>query len=337
MENIECGIVGFGFAFPEGTRDATEISRLSGVPEAVVRDKFGINKVYWPDKEEQTSDLAVAAALDCLKNTGVDPLEIDMVLYFGENHSDYQIYSVGPRVQGAIGAKNAWAYDMEAKCGSCVVALDQAKKYMQTEEGVNTVMLVAGYRNVDVIDYTDQTVTFLYDISCGGAACIVKKGYARRNFLSFAGMSDGRFSDMLLLPNGGTKNPWTKDNIDDDYGRYYRLVDPDLFRSDLAVVTVDNLINMQVKALAKIGKTLEDLDFAVNLHMNVKNHAAVIGRLGLPLEKSFYLCDYGHVGQLDVLIALDQAEKRGLIKEGDLIGLAGMGMGYTWVGGIMRW
>ncbi len=338
MENCVCGIVGFGVAFPvDGIRDAAEISRLSGVPENVVREKFGINQVFWPRNDEQTSDLAIAAAQDCLKKTGIDPLAIDLIIYFGENYSDYQIYSIGPRVQGMIGAKNAWAYDVEAKCGSCVLAMDQAMKYMQTEDSINTVLLVGGYRNVDKIDYTDKDVSFLYDISCGGAACILKKGYQQHNFLSFAALSDGNFANMILLPYGGTRQPITQDNVHDRHGHYMRLAQPEIFREELSLVTFDNLIKCQEMALAKIGKSLQDLDFAIILHMNVRSHNTLMDRLGLAANQTFYLSDYGHVGQLDTLIALDQAANRGLIKAGDLIALVAMGMGYTWVGGIIRW
>jgi 3-oxoacyl-[acyl-carrier-protein] synthase-3 len=338
MKDCMCGIVGFGVAFPEGgIRDAAEISRLSGVPENIVKDKFGINRIFWPKNDEQPSDLAIAAAKDCLQNTGIDPLEIDLIIYFGENYSDYLIYSIGPRVQGALGAKNAWAYDVEAKCGSCVLAMDQAVKYMRTEDGINTVMLVGGYRNVDKIDYTDKSVSFLYDISCGGAACILKKGYAKHNFLSYAALSDGSFANMILLPYGGTKHPVTKDNVNDTCGQFMRLMEPEVFREQLGKVTFGNLIKCQETALAKIGKTLKDLNFAIILHMNVRSHNTVMDMLGLAPEKTYYMSDYGHVGQLDTVIALDRASKAGLIKEGDLVALVAMGMGYTWVGGIIRW
>lgn len=338
MGNTICGIVGFGVAFPEsGIRDATEISRLSGVPEDVIRDKFGINQIFWPKNDEQPSDLAIIAAEDCLKKTGIDPLEIDLIIYFGENYSDYLMYSIGPRVQGAIGAKNAWAYDMEAKCGSCVIAMDQAKKYMQDEDSINTVMLVGGYRNVDKIDYTDKAITFLYNTSCGGAACILKKGYKKHNFISFSAMSNGKFANMFLIPYGGTKTPITKDNVNDTSGQFMRLIEPEMFREELSKVTFGSMIKCQERALAKIDKSLKDLNFAIILHMNVRSHNAVMDGLGLPHEKTFYMSDYGHVGQLDTIIALDEASKAGLIKEGDLIALVAMGMGYTWVSGIIRW
>ncbi|MGI6686952.1 MAG: 3-oxoacyl-ACP synthase [Christensenellales bacterium] len=337
METIKCGIVGFGFAFPEGIRDSAEIAKLSGIPEDVIRNKFGINKLYWPKNNEQTSDLAVLAAQDCLKNTGIDPLEIDLIIYFGENYGDHIIYSIGPKVQGEIGAKNAWCYNVECKCGSALLAMDQAMKYMQTEESINTIMLVGGYRNVDRVDYTDNAVSFLFNLSCGGAACIIKKGYEKHNLLSFGAVTDGVFSDTIVIPGGGTKCPITKENIDNQYLHYFRLEDPVAFREELGKVTFKNIMKTQEIALAKIGKTLKDLDFAIILHMNVRSHKTVLDMLGLTPEQSYYLSEYGHVGQLDPLIALNNASKEGKLREGDLVAIVALGIGYIWNGGVLRW
>ncbi len=335
--DVKCGIVGFGFAFPETTRDYEEISRLSGVPAEVVRDKFGINHIYYPGHDEQTSDLAVAAAQDCLNKTGVDPKEIDLIIYFGENWGDYHIYSIGPKVQYKIGAVNAWCYQIENKCGSAIVAMEQAKMYMQTNPDISTVMLVGGYRNVDKVDYTDTSVSFLFDVSCGGAACIMKRGYERRNFLAAAAIADGSFSDAIVVPGGGTKCPFTLENINDNYLKYFRLEDPQAFRERLGKVTLSNLAKVEEMALAKVGKTLADLDCVCALHMNVKSHKMLFELLGLPLEKGTYLSDFGHVGQLDPLIALNMAEEKGLVKEGSLVGVIAMGFGYIWNGGVLRW
>lgn len=337
MENISCGIVGFGFAFPETVRTYEDISNLSGVPAEVVRDKFGINQIYYPGHDEQTSDLAVAAAKDCLEKTGVDPKEIDLIIYFGENYGDYEIYSIGPKVQYHIGAVNAWCYQLENKCGSAIVAMDQAKKYMMTEDDINTVMLVGGYRNVDKVDYTDTGVSFLFDVSCGGAACILKKGYEHRQFLSAAAIVDGSFSDAIVVPGGGTKCPFTAENINDPYLHYFRLEDPEAFRDRLGKVTLSNLVKVEEMALAKQGLKLSDLDCVCALHMNVKSHKKLFELLDMPIEKGTYLNNFGHVGQLDPLIALNMAEEQGLVKPGDVVGVIAMGFGYIWNAGVIRW
>ncbi|MCL2675333.1 MAG: 3-oxoacyl-ACP synthase [Firmicutes bacterium] len=337
MKKIKCGIMGFGFSFPKTTRSYKEIAALSGVPEEVVRDKFGINKVYYPGNNEQPSGLAVEAAKQCLKNTGVGAEEIDLIIYFGENYSDHLVYSIGPKVQKEIGAVNAWCYEVESKCGSAILAMQQAKMYMTLEPDIKTVLLVAGYRNVDLVDYTDRSLSFLFDVSCGGAACILRKGYAKHNFLSAAAVADGSFADAIVVPGGGTALPLNAENVDDKYIRHFRLQDPQIFREKLGAVTLHNLKLVTERALAKDGYTLKDVDFVACLHMNKSSHRKLFELIEIPQEKSFYLADYGHTGQIDPILALALAAKKRLIKKGDLVAIIGMGFGYIWNGGAIRW
>lgn len=337
MNDVKCGIMGFGFAFPETYRTYQDIAKLSGIPEDVVKNKFGINKTYYPGHNEQPSGLAVAAAKDCLNNTGVKAEEIDLIIYFGENHSDYTAYAMGPKVQKEIGAVNAWCYDVESKCGSSIVAMQQAKMYMMCEENINTVLLVAGYRNVDLVDYKDHSVSFLFDVSCGGAACILRKGYEKHNFLTAAAIADGSFADAIYCPGGGTKLPFTKDNVEDEYLKFFRLKDPDIFREKLGAVTLSNLKKVTEMALAKSNLTLKDVNWVSIIHMNMSSQRKLFQMMDIPMEKCFYLSDYGHVGQIDPILSLGLAVENNLIKEGDVIAMIGMGFGYIWNGGCIRW
>lgn len=332
-----CGILGTGVYFPENVRTYRDIAKLSGIPEEVIQRKFGINQVYYPGEKDQTSEMAVWAAKDCLRNSGVDPKEIDLIIYFGENYADYQIFSVAPKVQAAIGAVNAWCYDVECKCGSCILALDQAKKYMQYDNDVNTVLIVGGYRNVDKVDYKDPATTFLYNVSSGGAAAVLKKGHDRRIFLESASLADGRFAESVVVPGGGSKIPFTPENIGDDYLRYFRVPDGQKFREELGAVTMVNLAKVTRMACAKSGFSVSDVDFVCVLHMKTSAHCQLLSDLGIPAEKSFYLADFGHTGQLDVLVSMHMAEKKKLLRRGDLVALIAMGLGYNWTAGLLRW
>ena len=335
-ENHHCGIMGIGLYFPDNIRTAEDIAELSGVPVEVVRDKFGINRIHYPGEDDQTSDMAVRAAKNCLEKTGVSPEEIDLVIYFGENYSDYQVFSIAPKVIGGIGAVNAWGYDMECKCGSYAVALDQAKKYLLCDD-IDTVMLAAGYRNVDKVDYSDTSASFLFDVSCGGAATIVRKGYDRRTVLENANMADGQFAESIYVPGGGSKYPFTPENVNDKYLKYFRVNDPQGFRDKLGPITIKNLAKTTEAACAKSGLTLKDIDFACPLHMKRSAHLELLKYLDLPEEKAFYLKDYGHTGQLDGPISLCRAEEQGLIEQGDIVAVIAMGFGYVWNVGIIRW
>jgi 3-oxoacyl-[acyl-carrier-protein] synthase III len=332
-----CGIVGFGLYLPEPLRTYKDIAALSGLPEEVVHCKLGINQTRYPEEKDQTSDMAVWAAQDCLRNTRVDPKEIDLIIYFGENYGDYPIFPFAAKVQGAIGAVNAWYYEMDCKCGTCIIALDQAKKYMMCEKHINTVMLVGGYRNVDKVDYRDSALTFMYDVSSGGCAAILQKGFDQRVVLESVAIADGRFAEAIIVPGGGSKTPFTPENINNDYLKCFRLADGRKFRDELGAVTMQNLANVTRMACEKSGLSLSDLDFVCPLHMKPSAHRQFLSDLGLSSTQSFYLADFGHTGQFDPIISMQMADKSSLIKQGDIVALVAMGIGYNWTAGIVRW
>ena len=336
-DSVGCGIVGFGLYLPEPVRTYKDIAQLSGLPEDVVHFKLGINQTRYPGEKDQTSDMAVWAAEDCLHKTGVDPKDIDLIIYFGENFGDHIIFPFAAKVQGAIGAVNAWYYEMDCKCGTCIVAIDQAKKYMMCEKNVNTVMLVGGYRNVDKVDYRDSALTFMCDVSSGGCAAILQKGRDRGVVLESVSIADGRFAEAIIIPGGGTKTPFTAENINDNYLKCFRLADGRKFRDELGAVTMQNLVKVTKLACEKSGLCLSDLDFVCPLHMKPSAHRQFLIDLGLSLEQSFYLDDFGHTGQFDPMISLQMAAEKKLINRGDIVALVAMGIGYNWTAGIVRW
>ena len=181
---------------------------------------------------------------------------------------------------------------------------------MMCDKGISTVMVIAGYRNVDKVDYKDSSLTFMYDVSSGGAAAILKKGHDRRVVLESVTIADGRFAEAIIIPGGGTKIPFTPQNITDDYLKYFRLADGRKFRGELGAVTMQNLARVTQMACAKSGLSIADLDFVCPLHMKPSAYRQFVADLGLSMEQSFYLADFGHTGQLDAMISMHEADEK---------------------------
>ena len=88
MNNVPVGIVGIGVYLPDNYMTAKEISEATGGTwsEDAVINKLGIRQKRIPSDKpcDGTQEMGALAALDCLKNTGIDPMEIDAILCFGE-------------------------------------------------------------------------------------------------------------------------------------------------------------------------------------------------------------------------------------------------------------
>ena len=129
MTNV--GIVGIGTYLPKNIMTAKEISDATGGvwSEDAVRAKLGINQKYVPSADpcDGTQEMGALAALKCLENCGVDPLEIDVILCITEEWKEYPLTTSACYVQDRIGAKNAWGIDVQNRCCTCVSAMKLAK------------------------------------------------------------------------------------------------------------------------------------------------------------------------------------------------------------------
>jgi 3-oxoacyl-[acyl-carrier-protein] synthase-3 len=93
MEKVKVGIVGCGTYLPSQVMTAKEIAaKTNGIwSEEAVINKLGIRQKYIPGPEDGTQEMGAKAALNCLKNTGIDPLDIDVILCIGEEWKEYPL------------------------------------------------------------------------------------------------------------------------------------------------------------------------------------------------------------------------------------------------------
>lgn len=335
-ENI--GIVGTGIYLPKQKMSAKEIAdATNGIwTEEAVIEKLGIKEKYIANDQEGAQEMSYLAAVDCLKNTKIDPLEIDVILAITEEWKEYPLTTSALYVQGKIGASNAWGIDIQNRCCTSVSALKMAKDMLVADEEINTIMIVGGYRNGDFVDYTDKNMSMMFNLSAGGGAMILKKGHEKNLVLGSHIIGDGTLARSAGVEIGGSKNPVTKDNIDEAY-KSLRLMEPVRMKDRLNEVSMNNWFTCIDESLRKSSLTREDLDYLGILHIKRSGHNAMLQELGLTDKQTIYLEEYGHIGQIDQILSLHLAEKQGKLNTGDHVCLLAAGIGYVWASSIVRW
>ncbi|MBN2605217.1 MAG: 3-oxoacyl-ACP synthase [Bacilli bacterium] len=339
MKNdVQIGIVGTGIYLPKQVRTAKEIAEATkGVwTEDAVINKLGIRKVLYANKDEGSQEMSYLAAMDCLNNTKVDPLDIDVILSITEEYKEYPLTTSALYVQGKIGANNAWGIDLQNRCCTSVSALKIAKDMLIADPEINTIMIVGGYRNGDLVDFTDKDMSMMYNLSAGGGALILKKNYPYNQLLGSHIIGDGTLARTAGVEIGGTCRPITKDNVDEAQ-KSLRLLDPTLMKERLNEVSMPNWMTCIDESLRKSDLTRKDLDFLGILHIKRSGHLAMLSELGLTEDQTIYLEDYGHIGQIDQILSLHLANERNLLKTGDHVCLLAAGIGYVWAASIVRW
>ncbi|MCH5161758.1 MAG: 3-oxoacyl-ACP synthase [Clostridiales bacterium] len=338
MAEVNVGIVGVGTYLPDRIMTAKEISEATkGVwTEDAVIQKLGIKKKFLPGPDDGTQEMGVKASLNCLKNTGVDAKDIDVILCMGEEWKEYPLTTSACYIQDAIGATNAWGIDVQNRCCTCVSAMKIAKDMLVADDSINTIMVCGGYRNGDFVDYTDKNMSMMYNLSAGGAAIILRKNYGKNLLLGSKIISDGSIARTAGVEIGGIAHPFTPDNIEEGY-KSLRLIDPVRMKNRLNEVSVPNWYKCIDDSLAQAGMTRADLDYLSILHMKRSGHLGMLKDLGLTEDQAIYLEDYGHVGQCDQILSLELALKQGKVKDGSVVSMVAAGIGYVWSANIIKW
>jgi len=332
------GIVGTGIYLPTPRMTAKEIAeatRGNWTEEAVIQ-KLGVRQKPIPGLGDGTQEMAVKAALDCLKNTGVDPLDIDVIISVGEEWKEYPLTTSALYVQDQIGATNAWGIDVANRCCTTVTALKMAKDMLLADDDLEVILVVGGYRNGDFVDYTDKHMSMMYNLGAGAGALILKKNLGKNVLLGSHIISDGSLSRTAGVEIGGTANPISYLNLDQAY-KSLKLLEPQKMKDRLNEVSMKNWFTCIDEALRKSELTRKDIGYLAVLHMKRSGHEDMLASLGLSPEQTIYLEDYGHIGQVDQILSLHLALHAGKLKEGTNVCMVAAGIGYVWAADIIHW
>ena len=338
MTDINVGILGTGIYLPEKRMTAAEISVATGGvwSESAVIEKLGITEKPVPGPNDGTQEMGVKAALDVLKNTGTDPLEIDLILCIGEEWKEYPLTTSGIYIQYGTGADNAWALDIQQRCCTTVAAMKIAKDMMIADSSIKTTMIVGGYRNGDFIDYADSSVSFMFNLSAGAGAVILKRDHPENLVLGTHIMTDGSLARDVGVKCGGIEYPIDADNCRTAY-KSLKVFDEKHMKDRLNEVSLPNWFECIDKAFRKSGIDKKELGFLCVLHFKKSMYDYMLAELGLKPEQSIYLDRYGHMGQIDQILLLHLARQQGKLKNGTIVSMIAAGIGYAWAANVIRW
>lgn len=333
---MDIGIISTGLYLPDQYMTGEKIAELAGIPKEIVEGKMGIKKKPIPGPDDHTCEMGIRAAKQAIERADIDPKNIDLVIYIGEEHKEYPLWTAAIKLQEEVGAYHAWAFDVAQRCGTTIMALKVAKSLMLSDPTINTVLLAGGYRNVDYIDYQNPRTRFMFNLAAGGGAILLQKGVKKNLLLESALMTDGSFSEDVVVTAGGTKNPITHEALEKGLLRL-DVTDPEGMKRRLEQKSMDNFLKVVRESLFKSGYSEKDINYIAILHMKKSAHQYVLKELGLLEEQSIYLENYGHIGQIDQILSLELAEQEGKLKNGDIVVLVSAGIGYAWGATTIRW
>src|SRR3989339_752748 len=123
------GIISLGRYLPAKTITNQDLEKIVDTSDEWIISRTGIKERRISAEGEKTSDLAIAAAKDALKGSSIKAEDIEAI-FVATVTPDSNFPSVACLVQGAIGAKKAFAYDIGAACSGFLYAMTTAKQFI---------------------------------------------------------------------------------------------------------------------------------------------------------------------------------------------------------------
>jgi 3-oxoacyl-[acyl-carrier-protein] synthase III len=323
------GLVATASYLPERWLTAAEVAERSGIPEQVIVEKFGLRGKHIAADDEHVSDLSVRAAERLLAETGLDPKEIDVVMYYGSMWRDYAVWQSAPNIAHRIGATKAFAIEYDNVSHGTPIALRLARDLLRAESELKNVLVVAGCRESYLLDYTNERSRFMFNFGDGAVAGLLAGDAVRNEILGAHAITDGSYSLQVKVPGGGS--------VDPEGYRYLDVADPQSMKGGLDQVSLPNFVAAAQGAVARSGLTLDDIAFVCPLHTKRSMFVALLAALGMREDQAVYLDDTGHMSGVDSLLGLDRAVRDGRVRDGDAVLLLAAGTGYTWAATVVRW
>lgn len=325
-------IIGTGSYMPEKILTNDDLSKIVDTSDEWITTRTGIRERRIAAEDQATSDMAAEAARRALTDAGVTPEEVNLIVVATVT-PDMFFPSTACFVQKKIGASNAVCFDISAACSGFLYALQVARHFINT--GNRTTALVIGAEKLSsLINWQDRNTCVLF--GDGAGAVVIRRAEAETDapgrVLSTVMGSDGNLADLLKVPGGGSACPITAENA---------LSRPNTIHMEGRETfkhAVTRMCQASEQALEMAGLKKEDITLIIPHQANLRIIQAIADRLGLPSEKAFINLDkYGNTSAATIPVALDEANRAGRLKRGDILLLVAFGGGFTWASSVIRW
>ena len=324
-------ILGMGRYVPEQILTNDDFTRFVETNDEWISTRTGIKKRPMADWEP-TWYMGSQAALRAVKAAGIDTADIGLVISCTAT-SDFHTPSMASVIQNEIGAVNAAAFDLNAACSGFVYAVDVARRFLETDDLLKYVIVVANEALSRFLDFTDRSSCILF--GDGAAAAVIEKS---DKLFSSALRSDGSGAGLLCA-----RALQVAPEVAQESGFEDKFPDMPLHKlyqngKEVYKFAVSALPRSFELAAEKINITKDDIDWFIPHQANIRIIETAAKKLGVPMEKFIVTLDhYGNTSSASIPLALSEAIESGVIKRGQKLALIGFGAGLTYGGIILEY
>ncbi|MHA7942369.1 beta-ketoacyl-ACP synthase III [Formosa sp. 3Alg 14/1] len=327
MSKITAAITAVGGYVPEHVLTNKMLESMVETNDEWITSRTGIKERRILKEEGQgTSFLAIKAAQDLINKSGVDPTQIDLVIVATAT-PDMKAAATASFTATAIGAVNAFAYDLEAACSSFLFGMSTASSYIESGR-YKKVLLIGADKNSSMINYKDRATCIIF--GDGAGAVLFEPNEEGLGLHDEYLRSDGAGRDFLQATYGGSSYPVTPEAVAE--GKHFVFQDgKTVFKN-----AVSNMADVAEKILERNNLSKDDISWLVAHQANKRIIDATAKRIDLDSEKVMINIEkYGNTTSATLPLLLFDYEKQ--LKKGDKLVFAAFGGGFTWGSIYLTW
>ncbi|MCX8049382.1 MAG: ketoacyl-ACP synthase III [Methylohalobius sp.] len=321
MTQVYSRIAGTGGYLPAKVCTNDDIARQVDTSDAWIVERTGIRERRIAAPDETASSMGELAARQAIAAAGWEMDEIDLII-MATSTPDRVFPSTACLLQERLGVRSqCGAFDVQAACSGFIYALSIADQFIRS--GTSQRVLVVGSEvNSRLVDWNDRTTCILFG---DGAGAVALEPSSEPGILSTHIHSDGRYRDLLYLPNPeigiGGEPP------------YVKMQGNEVFK--IAVNTLGRIVD---ETLAANGLDKSEVDWLVPHQANIRIIAATARKLGMPMERVVVTIErQGNTSSASVPLALHEAIQDGRIRRGQILLMEAFGGGFTWGSALIRY
>lgn len=327
MSRITAAITAVQGYLPDYVLGNRELELMVDTSDEWITSRTGIaERRILKGKNQGTSVMGIEAVKGLLAKSHTDPADIDLLIVATVT-PDMQFPATANLVSNAVGAVNAFSYDINAACSGFMYALETGARFIESGK-YKKVVVVGADKMSSIIDYTDRTTCIIF--GDGAGAVLLEPNTDGYGVIDSILRSDGSGAQFLHQKAGGSRLPANHHTVDQHLHYVYQEGQA-VFK-----FAVKNMADVSAEIMERNGLTSDDVAYLVPHQANKRIIDATADRMGLPPEKVMLnIHKYGNTTAGTLPLCLWDYESK--LKKGDNIILSAFGGGFTWGSILIKW
>ena len=324
---LTAAVTGIHGWVPEDILTNQDLSAMVDTSDEWITTRTGIKERRILKGDDQgTSVIGIAAVRGLLQKTGTDPREIDLLIC-ATTTPDMLFPATGNIIAHAVGAANAFSFDLQAGCSGFLFGLGTGAQFIQTGR-CRKVVVVGADKMSSIIDYADRATCIIF--GDGGGAVLLEPSRDGVGILDTLLKSDGSGEPYLHMKAGGSRRPASLETV---RGRQHYVYQEG---SIVFKFAVKNMADVAVRIMERNNLESKDIAFLVPHQANRRIIDATAEKMGIGPDRVMHnIHRYGNTTSGTIPLCLFDYEHR--LKRGDNLVLAAFGAGFTWGAVYLKW